>query len=82
MQKPPYPSPRGFIPTAVPLPPPPAIDQRARDDAALIILAIGRGMTPEETALGCAHALAPLLDDPLERAEANSFVSLLAELLR
>jgi hypothetical protein len=82
MQVNPIPSPAGFPVPAVPLPSPPAIGQQAREDAALVVLAIARGLTPEDVAIGCAHALAPLLDDPLERAEAHGFVSLLAAVLR
>ena len=77
----PVPSPAGFPVPTIPLPSPPAIDQRARADAALLVLAIGRGLTPEEVVIGCAHQFSPLLADPLERAEADAFVAMLAEVI-
>jgi hypothetical protein len=49
-----------------------------RDRAALIVLAIGRGWTPEEIARGLDRAIIDFTDD-LHRAEALCHVDLLLE---
>jgi hypothetical protein len=50
-----------------------------RDRAALIVLAIGRGWTPEEIARGLDCAIIDVFTDDIHRAEALCHVDLLLE---
>lgn len=76
------PSPAGFVPTAVVLPARREdVPQERREHAALLVVAIGLGATPEDIAAGDLEAARVRLRDPLERAEALAHVDLLLSVL-
>jgi hypothetical protein len=55
------------------------IPRVVRDRAALIVLAIGRGRTPEDIARGIDRTIDEAFTDDLERAEALCHVDLLLD---
>lgn len=57
------------------------IDPAVRRRAATLVLSIGRGLTPEDCAAGVPRHIVRLLDEPLERAEADAWVDLVADAL-
>lgn len=75
-------NPDGFDAGDVDLPDPhPAIAPERREAAALMVLAITRGATPEDNALGVSADTLAVFGDELERAEALAHVDLLAAVL-
>lgn len=73
----------GFVPTPATLPAPRVdVAQDRRERAALMLLAIAYGHTPEDIARGIAPDVVAAFADDLERDEALAHVDLLLDLLQ